>query len=271
MSVIEMMEAAKRDSVMHRLHPGTKALLCICMIAIPIITINPYVSLVMLFILWGLALPANLKDTFYRIMFILYPVMLVLILIIWPFFFPHGDHVLVNWSFIHITWEGIFYAVAQCLRIAVAITGCIYFVMTTEIIDISTSLGRFLQKFGIGFTVPFMLTTSFKFLPEFLSSYNNIKESFLTRAFELDKGNILQKIKNFIPLFIPLIDTSLDKVTNLASAMQLRAFGVTKKRTYYAVYRFGIIDVLMIILCIVCVVFSIWAQKIKLFGFDLHL
>ncbi len=271
MSVLEMMEAAKRMSVMHRLHPGTKAFLCICMIAIPIITINPFVSMPMLLILWALALPANLKDIFYRIMFKLYPVMLILILIIWPFFFPYGDHILIDWSFIHITLEGIYYALAQCLRIAVAITGCIYFVMTTEIIDISTSLGRFLQKFGISYTVPFMLTTTFKFLPEFLSNYNTIKESFLTRAFELDKGNIWQRIKNFIPLFIPLIDSSLDKATNIAGAMQLRAFGVTKKRTYYTVYHFGFIDVLMILLCVACVVFAVWAQRIKLFGFDLHL
>ena len=45
MGVLEMMEAAKRDSVIHRLNPFAKAMLCIAMIAIPIITINPWVSL----------------------------------------------------------------------------------------------------------------------------------------------------------------------------------------------------------------------------------
>lgn len=271
MGVLEMMEAAKRDSVIHRLNPFSKGIFCICMIAIPIITINPFVSLAILAVLWLLALPAGLKDVFYRTMLKLYPVMLILILILWPFFFPSGEHVLIDWAFIHITLEGIYFAFAQCLRIAVAITGCLYFVMVTEIIDISNALGIAFQKVGIGYTVPFMLTTSFKFLPEFLTNYNTIKESFLTRGFQLDKGNFLQKLKNFIPLFIPLIDSSLDKATNLASAMQLRAFGVNKKRTFYNSYRFGIGDVLFLLMCVALVVFAVWGKKVQLGGFNLHL
>ena len=68
MGVLEMMEAAKRDSVIHRLNPFSKGIFCICMIAIPIITINPFVSLTILAVLWLLALPAGLKDVFYRTM-----------------------------------------------------------------------------------------------------------------------------------------------------------------------------------------------------------
>ena len=37
MGVLEMMEAAKRDSVIHRLNPFSKGIFCICMIAIPIV------------------------------------------------------------------------------------------------------------------------------------------------------------------------------------------------------------------------------------------
>lgn len=271
MDVLTMMEAAKRDSVIHRLSPITKGIFCICMIAGPIITINPFVSLITLAVIWLLALPANLKDIFYKIMLKMYPVMLILILVIWPFFYPHGDHVLIDWNFIHITTEGIYYAVAQCLRIAVAITGCLYFVMVTEIVDLSTALGMGLQKLGIGYTVPFMLTTSFKFLPEFMSSYRTIKESFLTRAFQLDKGGFVQKLKNFVPLFIPLIDSSLGKATDIAAAMQLRAFGAKKKRTFYTVYPFRLGDALFLVLTFALLALAIWGEQVHLGGFDLHL
>ncbi|MEM5768767.1 MAG: energy-coupling factor transporter transmembrane component T, partial [Bacillota bacterium] len=182
-----------------------------------------------------------------------------------------GDIVLVNWAFIHITLDGILFALAQCLRIAVAITGCLYFVMVTEIIDLSSVLGRFLQRLHISYTVPFMLTTSFKFLPEFMSSYSTIKESFLTRGFQLDKGNFAQKLKNFIPLFIPLIDTSLGKAQSIASAMLQRAFGAKKKRTFYTVYGFGLADVLFLALSLGMLGFSIYGQIVKLGGFDLHI
>jgi energy-coupling factor transport system permease protein len=271
MTVLTMMEAAKRKSAIHSLSPLSKAFFCSCMIAIPIITINPYVSLITLAVVWLLALPANLNDIFYKTMLKTYPVMLSFIIIIWPFFYPKGEIVLIDFSFIYITLDGIFFAIAQGLRIAVAITGCLYFVMVTETVDFANALGMVLQKFGISFTVPFMLTTSFKFLPEFLSNYNAIKEAFLTRAFQLDKGNFVQRLKNFVPLFIPLIDSSLGKSQNIASAMQLRAFGYTRKRTYYTRYPFRVGDVLLIVLCIALVLFAIWGQKVRLGGFDLYI
>jgi len=271
MTVLTMMEAAKRKSVIHSLSPLSKAFFCACMIAVPIITINPYVSLVIIAIEWLLALPANLKDIFYKTMLKTYPVMLTLILIIWPFFYPKGEVALIEFSSVRITLEGIFFAVAQGLRVAVAITGCLYFVMVTETIDFANALGMVLQKFGISFTVPFMITTSFKFLPEFMSNYNTIKESFLTRAFQLDKGSFIQRLKNFVPLFIPLIDSSLGKSQNIAAAMHLRAFNYARKRTYYTRYPFRIGDVLLILLCITMVAYAIWGQIIHLGGFDLHI
>lgn len=271
MSVLTMMEAAKRNSIIHRLNPFTKGLFCICMIAAPIVTINPFVSIPILIILWLLALPAGLKDVFYPTMCKMYPVMLSFIIIIWPFFYPKGEIVLLDWAFIHITLDGIYYAVAQGLRIAVAITGCLFFVMTTEIVDVSTALGKALQRVGIGYTAPFMLTTSFKFLPEFMASYTTIKESFMTRGFQLDKGGFVQKLKNFIPLFIPLIDSSLNKSQNIASAMLLRAFGVTKQRTFYTQYSFKMADVLYILMSIGLLAFAIYGQQIHLGGFNLTL
>lgn len=266
-----MMEAAKRDSMVHRLSPITKGIYCILMIAIPIITINPFVSLIILAVQWILAFCSNLKDIFIRTMPKLYFTMLLLILIIWPFFYPHGDHVLVDWAFIHITTDGLYFAVAQCLRIAVAITGCMYFVMVTEIIDLSNALGIVLQKVGIGYTAPFMLTTCFKFLPEFLSSFYTIKESFLTRAFQMDKGNFIQKLKNFIPLFIPLIDSSLGKATDIAGALQLRAFGAKKRRTFATVYPFGLGDVLFLVVSFALLGLAIWGEIVHLGGFNLKL
>ncbi len=269
MHVLTMMEASKRDSVIHRLSPIAKMVFCICTIAAPIITINPFVALIELAVIWLLALPANIKDIFYPTMLKLYPVMLIFLLIMWPLFYRKGTHIIVDWGIFFITWESIYFAVAQALRIAVAITGCCYFVMVTEVIDFSSELGRLLQKIGISFTVPFMITTGFKFLPESLSTFSTISESFKSRAFVLDKGNFIQKLKNYIPLFIPLIDTSLGKAQNIASAMILRAFGTNKKRTYYTKYDFGIKDVLFILLSIAMVVFAVWGKKVHLGGFNL--
>lgn len=271
MSVLEMMEAAKRCSVIHGLSPFTKLLFCIAMIAIPIITFNPFVSLILLLVLWILPIPAKVGDVFYKTMRKLYPVMLIFIIIIWPFFYGKGDHVILHAGILNITWEGVYFGIAQALRVAVAITGCLYFIMITELIDISNALGRAFQQIGVGFMGPFMFTTTFKFLPEFMTNFTTTKEAFAARGFQLDKGSFAQKIRNYIPLFVPLIDTSLGKATNIASAMQLRAFGIHKKRTFYTRYYFGIGDILFLILVAAMVAFAIWGRIVHLGGFNLTL
>ncbi len=269
MTVLAMMEAAKGNSPFHRLNPLAKMFFCLCMIAIPIVTVNPFATVPIILVVWVLGFASGLRKIFTSSVLKTYAVMLSFIVIIWPLFYGKGETVLVNWGIIHITLEGIYYAFAQGFRIAAAVTGCLYFVMTTEIIDISSALGMVLQKFGISYTGPLMFTSAFKFLPEFMSDFETIKEAFMTRGFELDKGNFAQKIKNYVPLFVPLMDSSLDKANNIATAMQLRAFGYSKKRTYYVKYKFGLAEVLFMLLGLACVGFGVFANIVQLGGFNL--
>lgn len=269
MNVLAMMEAAKGNSVIHRLNPMAKMFWCLCMIAIPIVTINPFATGPIIVIIWVLGFVAGLRKIFLSTVLKTYLFMIGFIIAIWPFFYGNGEHVIVHWGFLFITWEGIAFAFAQGMRIAAAVTGCLFFVMVTEIIDISSALGILLQKVGISYTGPFMLTSAFKFLPEFMSDYETIKEAFMTRAFELDKGGFIQKIKNFVPLFVPLIDSALDKSNNIATVMQLRAFGYQKKRTFYTRYSFGVGDILLMLLGAGCVAFAVWANHVTLGGFNL--
>jgi energy-coupling factor transport system permease protein len=262
MNVLAMMEAAKGNSFIHRLNPMAKLFWCLCMIAIPIITVNPYATIPIIVIIWILGLAAGLWKIFITSVLKTYAAMLSFIIIIWPLFYGKGDHVVIKWGILFITWEGIAYAFAQGFRIATAVTGCLYLVMVTEIIDISSAMGIILQKFHISYTGPLMVTSAFKFLPEFMGDFSTIKEAFLTRGFELDKGGFVQKIKNYVPLFVPLMDSSLDKANNIATVMQLRAFGYTKRRTYYMQYKFGAGEILFMALGAACVVFAKWANTV---------
>jgi energy-coupling factor transport system permease protein len=269
MNVLAMMEAAKGNSCFHRLNPMAKLFWCLCMIAIPIITVNPFATIPIIIVIWILGMASGLFKIFITSVLKTYVIMVSFILIMWPLFYGKGEHIIVKWGALFITWEGVAYAFAQGFRIATAVTGCLYLVMVTEIIDISSAMGIILQKFNISYTGPLMVTSAFKFLPEFMSDFATIKEAFMTRGFELDKGGFAQKIKNYVPLFVPLMDSSLDKANNIATAMQLRAFGYKKKRTYFMNYKFGPGEVLFMLLGLGCAVFAKWADVIRLGGFNL--
>jgi energy-coupling factor transport system permease protein len=51
------------------------------------------------------------------------------------------------------------------------------------------------------------------------------------RGLELEKGNFLKRIRNYIPILIPLIVSAIRRSLELAEAMESRAWGATKKRT----------------------------------------
>lgn len=269
-SVLQMMETAKTDSPIHRLNPLAKALWLLCIIIIPIVTFNPFITLPIIALIWLLAIPAKIREAFYSNLLKTYPVLIGFIVIIWPFFYKDGTHSLVNLGFIQITLEGIYFALAQGLRIAVAVTGCLFFIMVTDIMDLASALGAMLQRrFKISFTIPLMLISSFKFLPELMTNFDAIRQAFLTRGFELDKGGLGERIKKFVPLFIPLIDTTLSKAQHIATAMQLKAFGIKKERVFFVEYKVRPADYLFVLMGVLIVAFAIWANRIPLGGFNL--
>ena len=47
------------------------------------------------------------------------------------------------------------------------------------------------------------------------------------------KEKITKRIKNSASILMPLIFSSLDRIETISSAMELRAFGSNKKRTWY--------------------------------------
>lgn len=269
-SVIQMMETAKTVSPIHKLNPLAKALWLLCIIIIPIITFNPFVTLPIIAAIWLLAIPAKIRKPFYANLLKTYPVLIGFIVIIWPFFYKEGTHLLVNLGVVRITLEGIYFALAQGLRIAVAVTGCLFFIMVTDIMDLASALGAMLQRrLKISYTIPLMLVSSFKFLPEFMTSFDAIRQAFLTRGFELDKGGLGERIKKFVPLFIPLIDTTISKAQHISTAMQLKAFGIKKERVFFVEYKVRLADYLFVLVGILIVAFAIWGDAVLLGGFNL--
>jgi energy-coupling factor transport system permease protein len=48
---------------------------------------------------------------------------------------------------------------------------------------------------------------------------------------ELEKGGLLKRIRNYVPVLIPLIVSAIRRSLELAEAMESRAWGATKNRT----------------------------------------
>jgi energy-coupling factor transport system permease protein len=70
-----------------------------------------------------------------------------------------------------------------------------------------------------------------RFVPVLAEEAQTIMDAQKARGLELERGNFLKRIRNYIPILIPLIVSAIRRSLELAEAMESRAWGATKKRT----------------------------------------
>lgn len=249
--VLQMLETGKEKSPVHALDPRAKLLWWICLIVVPILITHPLFLLLVTAWVWVMAAIARVAGRMYKLLIVGYPVMVGFIMLTWPFFYTAtpDQHYLVNWAFIHVSLEGIIYALAMGLRIVMALTACIFFVMTTDLMDLAGAVGEFMQnRLNVSYMYPLMIISSFKYLPEMSGDYLTITDVFRSRALDIDTGSIPERFRKTIPVAIPLIDGMLRRAQCIAIALELKAFNPSnKQRTFYYQHWFRTKDALFVL------------------------
>jgi energy-coupling factor transport system permease protein len=72
-----------------------------------------------------------------------------------------------------------------------------------------------------------------------------------SRGLELDKGNFMKRIRNYVPILIPLIISAIRRSVELAEALEARGFGATEKRTSIATLKMRSADFAVIALTVI--------------------
>jgi energy-coupling factor transport system permease protein len=118
-------------------------------------------------------------------------------------------------------------AAAMTLRFVVLVESFSVFFLTTS----PDHLGLALEQSRIPYEFSFAFTTAVRFVPVLAEEAQTIMDAQKARGLELEKGNFLKRIRNYVPVLIPLIVSAIRRSLELAEAMESRAWGATKKRT----------------------------------------
>jgi energy-coupling factor transport system permease protein len=121
-------------------------------------------------------------------------------------------------------WE---YSVAMSLRFVVLVESFSVFFLTTS----PDHLGLALEQTRVPYEFSFAFTTAVRFVPVLAEEAQTIMDAQKARGLEMEKGNFMKRIRNYIPVLIPLIVSAIRRSLELAEAMESRAWGATKKRT----------------------------------------
>lgn len=126
-----------------------------------------------------------------------------------------------------LTSENLEFALSLTVRFIVLITSFSIFFLTTS----PDLLSLALEKARVPYEFTFAFITAIRFVPVLADEAQSIMDAQRSRGLELDKGNFISKIRNYIPILLPLIINSIRRSLELAEAMESRAFGASHKRT----------------------------------------
>lgn len=147
-------------------------------------------------------------------------------------------------------------AIALTLRFIVLVESFSVFFLTTS----PDHLGLALEQTHVPYEFVFAFTTAVRFVPVLAEEAQTIMDAQKARGLELERGNFLKRIRNYIPILIPLIVSAIRRSLELAEAMESRAWGATKNRTNLYVLRMHRGDFILIILTIIILVSAVYVR-----------
>lgn len=141
--------------------------------------------------------------------------------------------IILNTLFISLS-----FAIAMILRIYIMISAFSIFFLTVDPNDLALSL----ISMKIPYEFAFAFSLAFRFVPTIANEAQNILDAQQSRGYEMQKKGLINQIKNLFPLLIPLIICSIKRAFNVAEALESRAFGSRKERTYYYSIKYTLKD-----------------------------
>ena len=153
-----------------------------------------------------------------------------------------------------ITLEQIFYQLNITLKYFSVIPIALLFILTTHPSEFASSL----SKIGISYKISYAISLSLRYIPDIINDYKNISTSKQARGIDLSKNEkLIKRIKNVFLILVPIIFSSLERIEKISCAMELRAFGYKKKRTWYNEREFKPKDIFSILCFSLLVLISI--------------
>lgn len=130
-----------------------------------------------------------------------------------------------------ITMEQLFYQFNVTLKYFSIIPMALLFMITTNPSEFASSLNRI----GVNYKIAYSVAIALRYIPDIQRDYHDISFAQQARGIDMsNKAGLIKRVKNSAAIIMPLIFSSLDRIESISSAMELRAFGNNKKRTWYS-------------------------------------
>ena len=236
-----------------QLYPLTKLFLSLTLILSAFI-VPSYIYGYSMIIICGIIVSLENKSKVYckRIFFSLFW-LFTAIFIIQSIFLPSGE-VWMKFGFISIYKEGVMKAVNLTSKLTAVVSALTMLTLITPVKTFTLAL----EKKGLNPKAAFILMLTLQMIPEMKKQANVIMDSQKPRGVETE-GNVFVRAKALIPVFIPLVLSSIANTEERAIMLEARGFSIGEKRTIlYDIEETKNDKIMKIMLAIFIVLCIVW-------------
>jgi energy-coupling factor transport system permease protein len=180
--------------------------------------------------------------------------LLALFIIIIQTLFASGDNFIITPLFggiISLKWEGFYLGLLIICRLISMLILFSVFTKTTP----PYSLAAGLNALGLNYRAAFSITFAFNLVSHFREEALAIADAQKLRGMRsLEEGSFFARVKAWSGVALPLMLSAMRKAQNSAIAMDSRAFGVYKSRTWLEKPKMRAVD--LVFLIFVAVIFT---------------
>lgn len=220
------------NSFFHRCDSRIKLFILTVISVLSFLFYNPMIPMLLFLLTLSLNLLSTGSYTVKNFMFKMILVMMIFLIVLHGFVNPGGKtpalffgHELHIPYFGAYTIEGFYLGLVFWFRMSTVILAAMLYITTTSPSEMMSGL----QKIGIPFKFCFMLSMSLQLIPISTREASIIVSA--QRARGLSEKTVTDKFKGLLPMFVPLVVSSLDRMETLSMALESRAFGYSNNPT----------------------------------------
>ena len=232
------------DTLAHKLDPRTKLLVTVFYV-VALFTAKSYIAYGVLILTLIVAVRISrvgAKALFKGLKPVLFIIAFTALL---NLFYTPGTELCHFWIF-RITIEGVRAAITMMLRITLLIMGTFLLTYTTSPIRLTDGLESLLgplKKIKVPVhELAMMMSIALRFIPILIEETDKIMKAQMARGADFESGNLLLRVKNMIPLLVPLFVSAFRRADDLAMAMEARCYNGGEGRTKMKPLRYAGVD-----------------------------
>jgi len=192
-------------------------------------------------------------------------IILIFTLLLHSFMTPEGN-IIWQWKMLKITDTGVLKGIFMSLRLILLINVTSLLTLTTTPIILTDGLEYILKACFIPMAheLAMMMTIALRFIPTLIEETEKIMNAQIARGADFERGNIMERAKNLVPLLIPLFISAFRRADDLALAMEARCYRGGQGRTRMRQLKIKFNDILalfvMFFLIGLCIADRFWIQ-----------